>query len=234
MLYDAKCGWYLPDGERHLPGWMASVNDARDGRLLYQGSKYRAAIDYCSDRRVAIDVGAHVGLWSWQMAKDFETVISFEPMPEHRDCYVENLFGNDNLQNHDVVLIADALGAETGTAAIRCRTPGSSGDTGIEPDGEGEIVAVKRLDDVLRDYPGISDRVDFVKLDCEGYELFALQGARETLLQNKPVVIVEQKGNKTGAGEKYGIGDFDAVEFLKDLGAKQRKHMVGDFVFSWD
>lgn len=221
MILDKKSGWWLPEGERHLQAWMHRVNDPRDGRLLYQGAKYRRAIRYVPRKRVAVDIGAHVGLWSWQMAKDFDFVNAFEPMPEHRDCYAKNMEGMTNFHLYPV-----ALGPENGTAHVRTRTVGSSGDTGVDPTGAGLEVEMKTVDSF--DF----QLIDFMKIDCEGYELFVLQGAIETLKRCKPVIIVEQKP-ETGMEKTYGVGTTDAVKFLEHLGAKRRDVLQGDYIMTW-
>ena len=58
------------------------------------------------------------------------------------------------------------------------------------------------------------DRVDIIKIDAEGYELPVLQGAKETILRNRPWVQIE--GNKSG--ERYGRTKLDIKNFLDDLG----------------
>ena len=227
MQFFERGGWWLPDGEAHLQDWMTTVNDVRGDRLLYQGRKYREALKWCKSRRVAVDVGAHVGFFSWQMAQDFGQVEAFEPMPEHRACWEMNI---DDQFIDCTTLHPVALGTENdGTVTVSTRTPGSSGDTGVMPDGtEGGIVVPLRTLDSYE-----LEDVDFIKIDCEGYELFVLQGARETLLRCKPCVMVEQKP-ETGGAQRYGIGVLDAVEYLQSLGAVLRNGIQGDYMLSWD
>lgn len=215
--------WWFPDHEEHLQDWMNTVGDRQHGRLIYQGHKYQAAMAYVTNHRRAIDVGAHVGLWSFQMVHDFQNVEAFEPMPEHRDCWRENIPGQGTASK---CMHPYALGADERTVHIATRTPNSSGDTGVEPDGEGVEVQQRTLDSF-----GF-DEVGLIKIDCEGYELFVCQGARETLLRSKPVVIVEQKP-ETGGPERYGIGETDAVTYLESLGAKRREGIQGDYILSW-
>ena len=74
--------------------------------------------------------------------------------------------------------------------------------------------------------------VDFLKIDCEGFEVFVLRGAIETLKRNKPVIIVEQKP-ETGMEKNYGIGTKDAVKFLQSLGAVQAMELAGDHIMLW-
>jgi FkbM family methyltransferase len=230
----ADGGWMLPDVELHLQEWMSKVNDRRDGRLLYQGHKYRKALSFCEDRSgAAVDVGAHVGLWSWQMAKDFARVEAFEPVSEHCDCWEANMRELSNARLHRV-----ALGREPGTVTLRCRTPGSSGDTGVDPVAERSTLRASVDPDGGEPAPMIAldslalDGVSFMKLDCEGYELRVLEGAIETLRRNRPVLVVEQKP-QTGMTERYGFELWHVVDLLSGLGARQRGSVQGDYFFSW-
>lgn len=225
--------WMLPDGELHLPQWMRQVRDRVEGRLTYQMYKYRPAMTFVKQRRVAVDIGAHVGLWSYWMARDFETLHAFEPMPEHADCFEINLAARQGWTLHRC-----ALGEKSGMVRIKTRTPGSSGDTGVDPDAErsslraavgaeGTEVEMRTLDEFAL------DNVDFIKIDCEGYEVFVMRGAVDTLKRCKPAIIVEQKP-ETGLVARYKIGVTDAVKFLNSLGAKTRKMIQGDYILSWD
>ena len=234
MQYYSEGGWWLPDRELHIQQYMRKANKHRGSRLLYQDHKYQAALKWVRPtRRNAIDIGAHVGFWSWQMAQDFKHVIAFEPMLEHCDCCQSNMIAQSNFY-----LFNMALGNETKKAFVRIRPPGSPGDNGTDPaaersslracieNAEGEPCTMTTLDSF-----GF-DNVDFLKIDTEGYELFILEGAIETLKRCKPCCIVEQKA-ETGGAEHYGIGVTDAVTFLKKLGAVQRCVVQGDYVLSW-
>lgn len=78
---------------------------------------------------------------------------------------------------------------------------------------------------------GFAD-VDFLKIDCEGYELEVLKGAKDTLARCKPCVIVEQKARCLR--DNYGISGAPAVDLLRELGAKVRAEISGDWILSWD
>lgn len=164
------------------------------------------------DYRLAVDVGGHCGLWAMQMVKHFDRVISFEPVQEHRDCYVKNVQGTE--------LLPFALGDKPGMVKIHT-TNGSSGDSWVDGDGD---IEMRTLDSfVLKD-------VDLLKIDCEGYELHVLKGAVEMLERCKPAIIVEQK---PGKAVKFGLKDTEAVDFLKKLGAKLKEEISGDYILAW-
>lgn len=211
-------GWHLPDHEQHLIEWMAHAKNRRDvvdGRVVYQGVKQRAALEHVKQFRTAVDVGAHCGLWSFYLAKQFAQVHAFEPVAAHRECFLENVKA-ENVQLYDV-----ALGERAGSVGIHTKT-GSSGDSWVSGDGP---IPMRCLDEYAL------DDVDFVKIDTEGHELFVLRGAEDTLKRCKPTIIVEQK---PGRAQMHGLNERDALPYLESLGATLRKEISGDFIFAWD
>jgi FkbM family methyltransferase len=60
--------------------------------------------------------------------------------------------------------------------------------TGVQQEGQ-QRARVQRLDDLVQK-EGIK-RVDVIKMDAEGHELFVLQGAVETIKRFKPTLFVE-------------------------------------------
>lgn len=209
--------WMLPEGETHLLDIMRRTNRHVDGRLVYQYHKYEAALRFVKQRRVAIDIGAHVGMWSWVMARDFEKLVAFEPVAAHADCWSANMADRKN-----AALYRIAMGDSDRHVTLR-RDGESTGDTCIVTDGVGQAADQRQLDNF--DFHNI----DFIKIDCEGYELFVLRGAKETILRNKPVMIVEQKPHR-----RYDIDQTAGIDYLRKLGMKPlREPMSGDWIMGW-
>lgn len=200
-------GVWLPDHEEHL---YAYAGNGPPGEWTYQKNKLDAAMRFVKKREVAIDVGGHCGIWARELCKLFTRVHSFEPVKDHRSCY------ELNQRSQNWTLYPYALGEKEGRAGTHTKQ-GSSGDTWLV---EGGSVEVKRLD-------WFDLAPDFIKLDCEGYELFALKGGAATLKKHRPVVIVEQK---PGHAQRFGLGDTDAVTWLKTLGYRLRQEIVGDYI----
>jgi hypothetical protein len=226
-------GVWLPDHETHLVEWMTKKNQVVDGKLTYQLDKQNAAYSFCRQFRHAIDIGAHCGLWSMQMAKRFRVLDAFEPVAEHRECFKANVgagLWRDHISGeHKIADISDpdcaaqlypwALGEKRGS--VRMETaPTSSGDTRIG--GAGDI-PLCTLDDTRL----TANDVDFIKLDCEGYELFALRGGEQLIRRCMPVICVEQK---PGRGQRFGLPERGAIEYLQGLGYKLAREMSGDFI----
>jgi hypothetical protein len=101
-------------------------------------------------------------------------------------------------------------------------TPENTGATHVRQGAAGSI-PMRRLDDYR-----LND-VDFIKVDVEGYERLVLEGARETLVRCKPMVIVEQKE----FGLRYGDQRYAAAELLMSLGAVVVEQVVQDLILGW-
>lgn len=215
-------GIWLPDGERHFPEWMAKNGELVNGKGTYQIKKLREAMKWCKKFRTSVDVGAHVGLWSMHLAPKFETLHAFEPIPEFRKCWVSNVPVELQTVLHDC-----ALGEKLGLVEFAVN-PADTGDTHVtDSDKYPTVTAYMRTLDSYQ----LQD-VDFIKIDCEGFELHVLQGAAETIARCKPCVIVEQKQHKME--KNFGTKGTPAVDWLKERGAILRREMGGDYIMSWD
>jgi FkbM family methyltransferase len=211
-------GWWFPDHERHLIDWMANPKGRKiiNGRSAYQGKKQLAAMELvpADRRRTAIDVGAHIGLWSFNLAHWFKRVEAFEPVAAHRECWQANM----STRQDEVSLHPYALGDREAMVAIHTADT-SSGDSWVK--GKGSI-PMKTLDSFH------FEDVDFIKIDCEGYEEFVLRGATSTIMLWRPVICVEQKRDM--AAKKFGLETLGAVKFLQDLGYRQAIEISGDHI----
>lgn len=208
-------GWALPAHERHLQVWMANpknVGHKLNGRQAYQGKKQELAMSFVTNRKVAVDVGGHVGFHSFNMAHAFEQVHAFEPVALHRECFAINTQGLTNITLHAV-----ALGAKAGSVSMNTEL-GSSGNTTVGGSGSIPMITLDSL--------GLRD-VGYIKLDCEGYEENVLRGAEATLCASWPVVLVEQKKD---FHNRFGLAHLGAVKYLESLGYKVVREVSGDYI----
>jgi len=216
-------GWNWPDNEQHLLDWLANPKGRMmlNGRLAYQGKKQMALLDACPPdrRRTFIDVGGHIGLWSYNFAHWFKWVEAFEPVLEHRECFAKNVPPTvlDNVNLHPF-----ALGEKPGS--VRMITgPASSGDTRVDTShiSNTALVDMRTLDSF-----GFAD-VDAIKVDCEGFEEFVLRGAEKTLITWRPTICVEQKRSMA---TRFGLAPLGAVKYLVGLGYRTQQEISGDFI----
>lgn len=204
-------GIWLPDHEQHLVDHLAR-SALVGGKPGYQHDKLRRALDFAPGRRVAVDVGAHCGLWSRHLVGVFDVVHAFEPVTENAECFEMNVQGAH--------LYRMALGRDRRDVSMITQD-GSSGDSAVCGHGGIPMRALDEFD---------FHNVDFVKVDCIGYELEVLRGAEQTLVRNRPCVCVEQK---PGYAAHFGLPETGAVEYLQGLGAVLRAAMSGVYILSW-
>lgn len=161
-----------------------------------------------------LDIGANIGLAAIGLSALVPDgrVIAFEPCPQTAHHLAANLAAN-NIGNCTVV--AAALGSEAGTARFAVPATFSAGSH-IMQDAEASHspvtleVPVFALDEWLED-AGIP-RVDFVKLDVEGYEPFALDGARRVIARDRPPIFME-----FNSWTLLAFGDINPIAFVRRL-----------------
>ena len=162
-------------------------------------------------REVCLDIGANIGNHAVFFADHFRRVLAFEPHPRIFRLLELNAELRDNIEVFQVGLSdragrvsAAPLPGNVGTTSIRRADQGGDG-------GAAQVAFdVVRLDDI--DEVRALERVDFVKIDVEGHEVEALEGARETLMRHRPVVALEV------LGEDIADGSSAAIELLKSFG----------------
>lgn len=203
-------GVYLPDGEAHMPEYLKNSGG------VYQPKQLNRSLLFVTNWELAIDIGAHVGTWSKHLVQKFQRVIAFEPMPQMRACLDRNVV-SDRLQ-----VIPIALGNEHGAVSLDY-DEAHSGATHIKREHAG-LIPIGKLDDFKL------TGVGYIKIDTEGFELNVLEGARETLAANKPIIIVEEKLHGV---RHYGQKPYASIEFLESLGAAVLDRVVDDFIVGW-
>jgi FkbM family methyltransferase len=210
-------GIHLPDTDTHFAGQIAA-NPRYRGKGTYQWSKLAAALDVCGERRGhAVDVGAHIGLWSRVLSYEFKKVTAFEPIEEYAALFSRNL-----ARRPGVTLNRFGLGAVESDVPFTV-SPDGVGTASIDPAGD-QRCSIKRLDSL--DLAPI----DFLKIDAEGYETAVVIGAKRTIQRDKPVILIEQKRKRLG---RYGYRPEAGVDLLKSWGAEVAWEDHGDWCLQW-
>jgi FkbM family methyltransferase len=200
-------------------------------RLPYHGDGDRQEIDYFLDGKwwwkhefeefspyfrpghVVVDVGANLGFYSGifsTLAGPTGKVYSFEPSPAVYPKLLEVIAANwfENVCPYNM-----GCGKEEQSMTLFCAS--SSGNGTLRPDSRMEQLAQTRqtvrivnLDQFLG--PKL-DRLDFLKIDTEGYEDEVLAGAVGLLQRFAPVIYVELSSKYLAHSENaarilYGLG----------------------------
>ena len=148
---------------------------------------------------IIVDIGANFGIMSLQYAKLVPAgrVYAFEPSHYAFSRLKRNFVLNPGLSNRIVAVqsfVSSASSKETDMRAYSSwKVAGEAKDRKHSVHGgtvkSAEGVGVVSLDDFCRENK--IGRLDFIKIDTEGYEYDALEGARQVIAEFKPAVIFE-------------------------------------------
>ena len=143
------------------------------------------------NNKVVVDVGANIGIFSlYSTVYDTKVVYAFEPVKETYDILVENIKRNE-LENR-IIPINKGLGDVEERKMISYTCGGDEGayiiprsESGVNKPKIQEIKVIT-LDDFVKE--NNIERIDFIKMDTEGYEENILLGAKETIKRWKPIL----------------------------------------------
>ena len=163
-----ECILFLPEYDEHFKEWGWD----------YQVSKLEKSLKHFEERGLALDIGAHVGIWTYNLQNHFDEVIAFEPQSENFECFNKNV---------DATIHNVALGSHEGDVKLENPLEDNSGGWEVR---EGKGITLKTLD-------SFNLKPDFIKIDVQGYELEVLKGSIETL-KHTQALIIEVMNNASG------------------------------------
>jgi FkbM family methyltransferase len=203
-------GIYLPDAEAHMTTYLQQSGG------VYQSKQLNRALQFVTNWKTAVDIGAHVGMWSKILVTKFDRVVAFEPMAPLRACLEKNVI------SPKIQVIPIALGNRHGAVSFDY-DESHTGATHVKAQSTG-MIPLGMLDDFqLKD-------VGFIKIDTEGFELPVLEGAKQTIIDCKPIIIVEDKLHGV---KHYGQKPYAIIEFLESIGAQVMDRIIDDFVVGY-
>lgn len=174
-----KVVFYLPDlnwGGDYIQNRIFLARDYFEIRNLDRAKKYMKTDG------IFLDIGANIGNHTLFFCNECRAkkVYAFEPVKKTYKILKRNIVLNQ-LQDK-VITYNSALG--------QCFSKGGiiyaedSGGNRVKEEAGGEV-KIEPLDSFK------IARIDFIKIDVEGYEERVLEGARETLRSNRPVIMIE-------------------------------------------
>jgi len=193
------------------------------GRHLYKYRRYEPEIAAALATHVkfqpgdiCLDVGANVGWYSLlvsRLSQDSCRVYAFEPDPDNFALLQHNLAINGAER---VSAVNKAAGAQAGCLALHKYGAGNTGRHSLLAIHEGQTVSVQviALDEFWQEQALGDTPVRLLKMDIEGYELFALRGASQ-ILQRCEWVLIEHSPDYMRLA---GLDPEDLVNLLVQAG----------------
>ncbi len=165
---------------------------------------------------VFVDIGAHIGYYTLLTSKLIGTdgfVFAFEPNPDNGILLEKSIKAN-GFKN--IKLTKKALAQKTGKTSLFMS--GVSNDSRCYFSGENrksiEVETVS-LDDFFK---GTDQKIDFIKMDVDGFEFSVLRGAEKTISNSKNLMLISEFCPEylTKAGED----PREYISYLEKLGFK--------------
>lgn len=156
---------------------------------------------------VFLDVGSNTGQHSVFVAKfcGASEIIVAEPIPEAVAIIRENIRLNGLAPIVDVSLLGVALGETDGRVGYSSFLDNLGGT--ILNDAEAGVIRVQSGDALLS-----GRRIDFIKIDTEGFEMKVLAGLKRTIAANRPKIFIEvDKGNVPAFLTMMGDLGYEAI-----------------------
>ena len=186
--------WSWPPGDTHFAEhgeWYEYQRRGRDAfmRAVQKEADFKDEPPYMGPAplHTLLDIGAHAGTWSLDLAGRFTKVIAWEP--EHWQTLSRNA---QWLKTHNVEVRPHAVSDRSAEVAFWSRTD-NTGDSGIDLGTTADarikrMITTRVIDQELEGYTGY---VDAVKIDVQGHEYWVLAGMRRTVEKHQPVICVE-------------------------------------------
>jgi FkbM family methyltransferase len=199
---------------------------------IFQLENIQTLRQLCGNARTIIDVGANVGSNTIEYSTWALQVHSFEPTTELYECLLQNIKTNvhvgmnvnmykgssvftNNIKTYNV-----ALGNIDSEKFIQKHIDNKGRNYVMNgPSNNSEKIIVKTLDSYEL------TEVDIIKIDTEGYELYVLEGAINTINKYKPVIQTECDDRLFN---RYGLTTVDVYKFMSNIGYKKVKQHQHD------
>ena len=161
-----------------------------------------------------VDVGASIGTWTMFVGKKGLQVYSFEPSPKSYAILKSRTQAYPNVHVYPFALgDKDNIG-RLGLAAFSLSGTMDAEVKGLHKGGTIDV-PVHTLDSL-----GLSN-IGVIKIDTEGYESLILQGAKATIVKDRPRLIIEVHKGTGKAAETF-------AEELQKI-----KGILEDFGYTW-
>lgn len=152
------------------------------------------------EKRRFLDIGANMGIYSFYFKNSFKSIDAFEPLKEI--SYRLEHFQNESLKVHNCALSNIENECQIYIPYLSgIAIPSYASLEKRDGDCKARTVKVDKLDNFN------FDDVDLIKIDVEGHEEYVIEGGRNLIKTNMPILIVEieQKHLKKQIEEVFQI-----------------------------
>jgi FkbM family methyltransferase len=137
---------------------------------------------------VVLDIGANTGTYTLYLAHLAKHVYAFEPHPDNFKQLQENTKLLDNVLRYEVAI------SNRSDFRFLYTCPQDNGMNRLYPSkwcegGEQIRVSTIKLDDAFLITE--NNKINFVKMDIEGYEYHAIKGMTKLIQRDKPIIMME-------------------------------------------
>ncbi|MDN5074652.1 FkbM family methyltransferase [Aliarcobacter butzleri] len=168
-----------------------------------------------NDNYTVFDIGGNMGWYSIGLykAKKNIDIHTFEPIPST----YESLVGNAKINGAKIKINNFGLSDKKQDLIFYFHKENSGNASATIMNEERENIEIKCHVDTLDNYfkKNKLTKLDFIKCDVEGAELFTFKGGEEVIRNYKPIVFTEML-RKWSA--KFNYHPNEIIEFFKDMG----------------
>lgn len=181
----------------------------------YERKELNFLLSIIKDGDSILDIGAHIGWYSLIFGKQFlnSKIYAFEPVDKTFQLLSNNVamnnLSNIIIQNYGLWDKNDLIKFNFFEGGAVLSSPANL----IDHQTSLKTCQVRTMDQAVKDLK--IDKVDIIKCDIEGCELFALKGGVETIIKNKPLIFIELYEPWF---KKMGYNFIDLHKFMKKLG----------------
>ena len=162
----------IVERDTHIGKWVMESK-----RLDFDQNALPTYLKYFNKNDVLLNVGANIGCYAYAFIDKAKEIVCIEPNDEAFECLQFNLSSYKN-----IILLHTAVSNKQHPYTIH-----------NEYDNVGMAYVEERISDkytiTIDDLK--MNQLNFILMDCEGYELKALEGAEKTINQFKPIMVIE-------------------------------------------
>lgn len=216
---------------------LYNVNDVCIGRSIeLYGEWYQAEMDFMKQfinpGDVCIDVGANIGCHTLFFANavgERGSVVAFEP----QHTLFQVLCANVAINNHlNVNTYNSAVGKQLGLIGVPMLDYSQPGNFGaLSVGNNGYSVQLVPLDNF------VLPKVNFIKIDVEGFESDVIRGAKKTIQSSRPFIYAENNRKEKSLElinlikySKYDVYQHSVKGYSADNFKKSNINIHGDYV----